>query len=77
MSSRFPFVPRLATFRTFPHYPLKTRFSFLLVFLRYSYSRSILGVQFSSPTFFSVSFITNGVKSMNVSTSFIIPPAAY
>jgi len=51
MSTRFPFVPRLATFRAFPYYSLKTRFSFFVVFLRCSYSRTILGVQFSSPNF--------------------------
>jgi hypothetical protein len=71
MSTRYPFVPLLSTFRTFPYYSLNTRFfsscfSALFIFPNYSVSTLFL------PYFFSFSFITNGVKSMNISTSFII-----
>jgi len=51
MSTRFPFVPHLSNFLTFPYYSLNTRFSFLVVFLRCSYSRAILRVRFFSPFF--------------------------
>ena len=41
MSTRFPFMPHLSIFLTFPYYSLNTRFLFLVVFLCCSYFRAI------------------------------------